>query len=158
MTKTIAITGATGFAGRHAVGALLARGYRLKALVRRPVSAGLPDGVTLIEGGLNSEAALRDLMQGVDAVVHLAGAISGLSRGHYFEVNGRGTAAVVAAAERAGVKRLVLTHISARYNREAPELVDEARAIFPAVSIARDGMAVDVPFPDQTARPPSASR
>ena len=116
MTKTIAITGATGFAGRHAVGALLARGYRLKALVRRPVSAGLPDGVTLIEGGLNSEAALRDLMQGVDAVVHLAGAISGLSRGHYFEVNGRGTVAVVAAAERAGVKRLV--HVSSLTARE----------------------------------------
>ncbi len=52
-------------------------------------------------------------------------------------------------ARQAGVLRLVLTHISARYSREAPELLAEAAAIFPDVSIARDGMAVDVPFRDK---------
>ncbi len=46
----------------------------------------------------------------------------------------------------AGVRRLVLTHISARYSREAPELLAEARAIFPETSIAKDGMVVEVGF------------
>ena len=49
-------------------------------------------------------------------------------------------------ALEAGVRRLVLTHISPRYTREAPELLAEARAVFPETIIARDGMAVEVPF------------
>lgn len=51
-------------------------------------------------------------------------------------------------AKAAGVKRLLLTHISARYTREAPELVAEARAVFPEVMVARDGMTVDIPYVD----------
>lgn len=58
-------------------------------------------------------------------------------------------AAVV--AREAGVRQLVLTHISARYSREAPELLAEASSEFPSVRIARDGLSLDVPFPDRTA-------
>ncbi|MEO5799623.1 MAG: ribonuclease Z [Gemmatimonadales bacterium] len=49
-------------------------------------------------------------------------------------------------AMEAGVKRLVLTHISARYSREAPELLAEARAVFEATTIAKDGMVIEVPY------------
>jgi ribonuclease Z len=62
---------------------------------------------------------------------------------------GHSTAAEAArVALDAGVHRLVLTHISSRYNRDAAELLAEARAVFPETVIARDGMTIDVPYAD----------
>jgi ribonuclease Z len=62
---------------------------------------------------------------------------------------GHSTAAEAArVAVEAGVRRLVLTHISPRYGRDAAELLAEARAIFPETIIARDGLTVDVPYAD----------
>jgi ribonuclease Z len=51
-------------------------------------------------------------------------------------------------ARDAGARRLILTHISPRYGLEPGILEQEARAIFPATTVARDGLEVDVPFPD----------
>jgi ribonuclease Z len=62
---------------------------------------------------------------------------------------GHSTAAEAArVALEAGVRRLVLTHISSRYNRDASELLAEAKAVFPETVIARDGMTVDIPYLD----------
>jgi ribonuclease Z len=62
---------------------------------------------------------------------------------------GHSTAAEAArVAAEAGAHRLVLTHISSRYNRDTSELLAEARAVFPETVIARDGMTVEVPYAD----------
>ncbi|HUK22356.1 MAG TPA: ribonuclease Z [Gemmatimonadales bacterium] len=55
-------------------------------------------------------------------------------------------AAQVALA--AGVRRLVLSHVSARYSISADELAKEARAVFDGTTVARDGMTIEVAFQD----------
>jgi ribonuclease Z len=51
-------------------------------------------------------------------------------------------------AAQAGVRQLVLTHFSARYSRDPSDLDREAKEVFPRVTIARDGMEIDIPFGD----------
>jgi ribonuclease Z len=57
-----------------------------------------------------------------------------------------GEAAALAA--RAGVRRLVLTHISSRYSEDTTPLLNDARKVFPETLIASDLMRLDVPLRD----------
>lgn len=67
---------------------------------------------------------------------------------------GHSTAAEAAdVARRAEARRLVLTHLSARYSDRADRLLEEARAIFPATRIARDGLVVEIPLPPDDETP-----
>ena len=52
-------------------------------------------------------------------------------------------------ALRAGARRLVLTHISARYSRDAAELEREAKQLFPKTTVARDGMEIELPLTEE---------
>jgi ribonuclease Z len=49
-------------------------------------------------------------------------------------------------AEAAGAKQLILTHISARYSRDARELEREAKAVFREVVVARDGLEIEIGY------------
>lgn len=53
-------------------------------------------------------------------------------------------------AAKAGVKQLILTHLSARYSVNASELLQQAKEVFGECIIARDGLEIEVPFPPES--------
>jgi nucleoside-diphosphate-sugar epimerase len=111
MAKTIALTGATGFAGGPILQGLLQDGHELRALVRSPRAQQFSDLVKVVRGDLENAAALKDLTKSADVVVHVAGAISG----DYVRVNVDGTRRLFEAADKAGVRRFVyVSSITAR--------------------------------------------
>ncbi len=51
-------------------------------------------------------------------------------------------------ARQAEVRKLVLTHFSARYSEQAYRILKEAEAVYPALA-AEDGLSLEVPFTDE---------
>ncbi len=58
----------------------------------------------------------------------------------------RGAAQVALSA---GVKKLAITHLSARFSTDFYPLLDEAKEVFPNTVVVRDGMKLEIPFPDE---------
>jgi uncharacterized protein YbjT (DUF2867 family) len=101
----IAVTGGTGFVGSHFVEHALAQGHQLRALTRRPQPERA--GITWIEGALDKPDSLAALVQGTDAVLHIAGVINAPDRAGFAAGNIEGTRALIAATEAAGIRRFV---------------------------------------------------
>lgn len=108
MAVTLAMTGATGFVGRTLCRMALDKGFEVRALTRRaqPAAAGL----TWVAGALDQPDRLVELVSGADAVIHVAGVVNAPDRAGFVRGNIDGTAAMVAAAQAAGVRRFV--HVS----------------------------------------------
>ena len=107
----LAVTGGTGFVGRHFLRLAVEQGHTVRALARTLQSA--EPGVTWVPGSL---AAPADLCTGADAVIHLAGVIHAPDPAAFFEGNVAGTASILATARDAGVSRFV--HVSSLAARE----------------------------------------
>ena len=113
-TKTVAVTGATGFVGSTLLKMACGQGLQVRALTRRPQ----PDmaGVTWIEGALDTPDRLARLVEGADAVIHFAGVVNAPTRDGFEQGNIRGTESIVAATKATGIARFV--HVSSLAARE----------------------------------------
>jgi ribonuclease Z len=115
------------------------------------VGPSRPGRTVVITGDTRPCAATIEAAAGADLLVHEAtfGDEEAQRAAETMHSTAREAATV---ARMAGVKRLVLTHFSARYSRDASDLAREAREVFAGeLVLARDGMELDVPYPDAAA-------
>ncbi len=109
----ILITGSTGYIGQHLVRRLVAQGERPRCLVRDPQKAQrLFPGADLeiARGDTTDPASLAEAVKGVETIVHAAFMTADRKEGpgnHYDETNVQGTNNLLAAAESAGVQRVI---------------------------------------------------
>ena len=111
------------------------------------VGGNRPGRVVVFTGDTRPCAAVVDAAQGADLLIHEA--TFGEDERERAKETGHSTAreaAQVALAAKA--RRLVLSHVSARYSISADELVKEAREVFKETIVAKDGMTIEVPFAD----------
>lgn len=108
-TTTILLTGATGYVGGRLLPELLARGHRVRCLVRSPDRAQLPDGAELVKGDVVKGEGLDEAMEGVDVAYYLVHSMGGggESEASFAETDRRAAAAFGDAAKAAGVRRIV---------------------------------------------------
>jgi dTDP-L-rhamnose 4-epimerase len=143
LTLRILITGGAGFIGSHLADELLERGYEVRCLdvlhpqVHGPARARpayLSDAVELHVGDVTDPVAVRDALDGVDAVYHFAAAVgvgqSMYEVAEYTRVNALGTAVLLEALRERDVKRLIVAssmsiYGEGRYRDSAGRLHDD---------------------------------
>jgi nucleoside-diphosphate-sugar epimerase len=131
----VALTGATGYTGGRLLAALRRRGNDVSALVRQgtPRDGPVEAGARIVIGDVSNREALRDLVDGADAVLHVAALYrtAGHSDRHYREVNVDGTEHLLEAALAAGVKRFVHTSTVGVHGHVEHPPADESSPIAP---------------------------
>ena len=106
----VAITGGTGFVGRHLAARLIEHGHEVVAL-GRPGGAertGLLPQAQLVGVDIDDLAGLTAAFNGCTAVAHCAGINREIGSQTYAAVHIQGTSNVVRAAQAAGVERIVM--------------------------------------------------
>jgi nucleoside-diphosphate-sugar epimerase len=142
----LALTGATGFIGQYLLREMPKRGYRVRALLRRPASVPVQSASAVI-GDLAKPQNMSAALEGADAVIHSAGlahGMSGIPEEDYRLLNTEATIRLARAARRAGAKRFVfLSSIRAQCGPTADSVVTEAVEPRPTDAYGRSKLAAE---------------
>ena len=127
-TQVIALTGSTGFIGRHLVRELPRLGYRVRVLLRQP--APVPgECSSAVIGDLRRPGNLAAAFSGVSAIVHTAGlsaTMTGQPNNDFRDYDAESTRALALAATRFSVERfLFLSSLRAQAGRSCDGVLTE---------------------------------
>lgn len=153
------ITGADGFIGSHLTEALLAEGYKVRALAQYNSFnywgwlEDIPENPNLevVTGDVRDPNYCREICKGIDIVFHLAALIaipySYIAPDSYIDTNVRGTLNICQAARDEGVKRILVTSTSEVYGTAQYVPIDEKHPLQPqspysASKIGADAIAM----------------
>ena len=111
------------------------------------VGPARPGRRVVITGDTRPCASTIEHARGADLLIHEA--TFGDEEAERAVETGHSTAREAAGVARdAGARKLLITHFSARYSRDASPLDREAKEVFRETIVAKDGMEIDVPFAD----------
>ena len=139
----ILVTGATGFIGLEVVRQLAASGHRPRVMVRRITRAPLLSSldVEAVHGDLLSAPSLERVVDGVDAVIHLAGRATFEPYQRLQPTMVDGTARLARAAADAGVDHIVFG--SSMFVHDGKNPVDDTTPANPVLDYGRTKLAAE---------------
>lgn len=145
----ILVTGGAGFIGAHLANRLHSEGHYVRVLDN--LSSGDPStltsGISFTRGDVRDVPKLWSLLQGVDAVYHLAALVSVpasvLYPREYNDVNVGGTVALLEACRDVGMKRVIFASSATVYGDQKTKPVSEDLAPHPAVPYAVSKLAAE---------------
>lgn len=107
-----------------------------------------PGRLVVLSGDTRPCESVVTAAEGADLLVHDA-TFGNDEKDRALETQHSTASEAAQVARAAQVKKLVLTHFSARYSTSATLLAEEAKAVFRDVIVAKDGLEIDIPFADE---------
>lgn len=140
----VLVTGANGYLGRAVVHLLSRAGHEPIAMVRKRIS---PSQTAARVADLLDDAALREALDGAEAVCHLAG-LAGARESiteplRYFRVNTGGTVALLEAMSAVGVSRIVFASTGSIYGTPERQPMTESLPDAPPHPYAASKLAAE---------------
>ena len=121
------------------------------------VGAPRPGRLLVYTGDTRPSERVVEVAEGADLLIHEA-TFGDEERERARETDHATALEAAQVAVAAKVKRLALTHLSARYSAQPRELLEEAQQVFPDTVVAKDGMEIELHYPDDPSSRPSPGR
>jgi nucleoside-diphosphate-sugar epimerase len=141
----IVLTGGNGFLGSHLAERLQAEGHDLRLMLRRTSNTEFLGGLKACErrhGDLRDAATLPPIVEGAEVILHLGGVTVARTEAEYQAANGAGTANLVEAAVRAGVRRFVyVSSLAAHGPSDGPKARNQDSPATPVTAYGRSKLA-----------------
>jgi nucleoside-diphosphate-sugar epimerase len=108
-SRSVSLTGATGFLGGHVARAFRGAGWDVRAIVRPGTRRPVPEGTARVQAALDDPDALARAVDGTTLLVHAAAVIRAPHERAFSEINVEGTRSAVAAANRVGAEFVLIS-------------------------------------------------